>query len=577
MSRPLMVLAAAAALVGAATASAAATVPVEPTARPAPTSLSREADPGFETLDPPVTGQTYYVSGTGDDGADGLSEHTALRTLQQAAGLTRPGDQVLVMDGTYTKAGPGTNVLDITTGGRPDAYITWSAYPGHRPVIRVGDNYGGIRTSVPYVVIEGFTVQGRVPELDATEAQRLATGTDADAALGNTTYTSAGIASYPAGEDRPHHLIIRYNHVFDNPGAGIFSNGSDYVRIEDNLVHDNSDYSPYATSGISFYQSTAVDASTEVKMWVRGNVTYRNENKVPFWYSSSDPAQRTISDGNGIIIDDARHSQAGDDDPGDGGGPYVGAFLIENNLSFANGGRGLNVFSSDDVVARNNTFYGNGRTAGLTELQVYAADAVRLEANVVAAGEDREFLSTGEATNVQYTNNLLDGGSSGTYPQPADNLTGQDPLFVAVGTDPSQADFELQPASPAVDAQTVASPARDLQGTSRPQGAAADLGAYELDYELASEPGAPTNGTAASQHRTETRGVGRSLAVGVPCARPEEPAQAVTLGARHDVKVQVGHRLADGVVHRHEAALRAERIDDSRRQPLGGLEEPVAE
>ncbi|MGL5859810.1 MAG: choice-of-anchor Q domain-containing protein, partial [Phycicoccus sp.] len=379
------------------------------------------------------------------------------------------------MNGSYSKAGPKTNVLDIETGGTADAYVRWSAYPGHSPVVEVGDNYAGIRTSVPYVVIEGFTVRGRAPSLDAAEAERLARGTDWEASMNNTTYTSAGIASYPSGEDVPHHLIIRNNEVSDNPGSGIFSNGSDYVRIEDNVVHGNSYYSPYATSGISFYQSTAVDSSTDVKMWIRGNRSYGNENKVPFWYSNSDPAERTISDGNGIIIDDARHSQSGDDDPGGGGSPYVGTFLVENNVAWVNGGRGLNVFESDDVVARNNTFYCNGATTGFSELQVYGADDVRIEANVVNARSDRAVLNTGEATDVAYTNNLFWGGLNPGYPSGEGNLLGVDPSFV----DPGSSDHRLRTGSPAIDAQTVPAPAVDVDGTARPQGPAPDLGAYE--------------------------------------------------------------------------------------------------
>ncbi|MGL4175275.1 MAG: right-handed parallel beta-helix repeat-containing protein [Dermatophilaceae bacterium] len=442
----------------------------------AETPASAVADPGFGTLDPPVTGKKYYVSGTGNDDADGRDEQSALRTLQKAAKLTRPGDQVLVMNGSYSKAGPKTNVLDIETGGTADAYIRWSAYPGHQPLVEVDDNYAGIRTSVPYVIIEGFTVKGRAPSLDAAEAERLARGTNFEAAMNNTTYTSSGIASYPSGGKVPHHLIIRNNEVYDNPGSGIFSNGSDYVRIEDNVVHGNSNYSPYATSGISYYQSTAIDNSTDVKMWVRRNISYANENKVPFWYSDSNPAERTISDGNGIIVDDARHSQTGDDDPGGGGDPYVGAFLIENNVVHGNGGRGLNVFKSDRVTARNNTFYGNGRTTDFTELQVYGADTVLFEANIVAVSGDREVLNTGDATNITYRNTLFWGGLNPDYPSGEGNLPVQDPLLVK----PSQGDFRPQAGSPAVDAQTGTAPKTDIDGTVRPQGAASDLGAYEV-------------------------------------------------------------------------------------------------
>ena len=44
-------------------------------------------------------------------------------------------------------------------------------------------------------------------------------------------------------------------------------------------------------------------------------------------------------------------------------------------------------------------------------------------------------------------------------------------------------------------------------------------------------------------------------------ARPEEAAQPVALGARHDVQVQVGDRLAHRVVHRDEGPLGAEALE----------------
>ena len=59
------------------------------------------------------------------------------------------------------------------------------------------------------------------------------------------------------------------------------------------------------------------------------------------------------------------------------------------------------------------------------------------------------------------------------------NLIGEDPAFVRASTDPSAADFRLREMSPAVDAQTVRGPRRDILKTRRPRGAASDLGAYE--------------------------------------------------------------------------------------------------
>jgi hypothetical protein len=396
--------------------SSAAAAPVETRA---PTAGSEAGvTESFESVEPTVTGTTYYVSGSGDDRNDGRTERMAFRTLQAAADRTRPGDQVLAMTGVYTSA-PRSIVLDIPTAGEPDRYITYRAYPGHAPIVQVRDNHAGIRTTVPYVVIDGFTVQGDVPNLDGKRAAKRARGRDEDLALYAPLFTSNGIASYSEDGSRPHHLIIRNNHVFDLPGGGIFSNDSDFVRIEDNVVHDNCDYSPWANSGISVYHSASDDSSTGVKIWIRRNFSYRNENKVPFWMSNSDPAKRTVTDGNGIIIDDARHSQrlAGSRQ----GRAFVGGFAVEDNVLFDNGGRGLSVYQSDDVLARGNVMHGNGRSSGSTELLVYSAGTVRFEGNFVMASDDRSMLSTGDTMNVTYRDNVLVGGRA-PYPGGPDNI-----------------------------------------------------------------------------------------------------------------------------------------------------------
>jgi parallel beta-helix repeat protein len=363
-------------------------------------------DTSFETLEPQATGTTYYVSGTGQDSNDGLSKKTAFRTLQHASDLTKPGDLVLVMNGTYTKRASEGNVLDIHNAGEPENYIIYQAFPGHKPLIRVSSNYAGILVTVPYIVIDGFTVTGDSPYLSFEEADRLARGSDKKAALENYTYNSNGIGTFARDGNQPHHLIIRNNTVFNHPGGGIFSNNSDYVRIENNTVFNNSYYCAYANSGVSFYQSRAVDDSTGIKMWVRNNVIYKNQNKVPFWFSNEgDPSKRTITDGNGIIIDDSRNSQGG------GGSPYVGTFLIEHNLVYSNGGRGINVFESDNVIARHNTLYQNGRTPGFTEIAVGMATNVEMLSNIFWVTPDREPLLSYSTKNISFENNLFFGGS----------------------------------------------------------------------------------------------------------------------------------------------------------------------
>jgi parallel beta-helix repeat protein len=389
--------------------------PTTPTPEvPAPTNsepVSTVSD--FATLEPRGKGKTYYVSGEGNDSNDGLSKTKAFRTLQKAADLTNPGDTVLVMNGTYTKTledkqSEDNSVLRITRSGNAKGYITYKALEGHTPKIFVDFNYAGIRINASYIVIDGFTVEGNLPNLSFEEADAAARGTDEAAALQNYKFNSNGIGSFPDAENPAtiHHLIIRNNTVFNHPAGGIFSNGSDYVRIEGNTVYNNAYYSAYANSGISFYKSTAIDDKKDFKMFIRNNKIFKNENKVPFWFSSvSNPSQRVITDGNGIIIDDSRNTQ------GTPNVVYTGKFLINNNVVFDNGGRGINVFSSNGVLAHNNTTFQNGRTPGFTELAVGDADDVKFVENIFVSRPDREAILQYNATNVIFERNLFETAS----------------------------------------------------------------------------------------------------------------------------------------------------------------------
>ena len=60
---------------------------------------------------------------------------------------------------------------------------------------------------------------------------------------------------------------------------------------------------------------------------------------MPFHFSSEvgAAARASVTDGNGIIIDDGRNSQAFVGTPGVS---YKGATLVSNNLAFNNGGAG---------------------------------------------------------------------------------------------------------------------------------------------------------------------------------------------------------------------------------------------
>ncbi|WP_052732410.1 DUF1565 domain-containing protein [Hymenobacter terrenus] len=150
----------------------------------------------------------WHVAGTGNDANDGKTEATAFRSLQHAADLVQPGDVVLVSNGTYTSTstGEGSAVLAIRSSGRPDAWVTWKARPGHHPEIRpVG--WTGISITGSYQLLEGLTVLGNNYALVLLHVQEDAKKTTPDPRFNTNGIFINGRPRQP--NEKPHHVIIR--------------------------------------------------------------------------------------------------------------------------------------------------------------------------------------------------------------------------------------------------------------------------------------------------------------------------------------------------------------------------------
>ena len=120
---------------------------------------------------PSALATTYYVSATGRDSNSGTSTTASFLTITKAANLTKPGDIVNVMNGTY---GP---FIISHSGSRSGGYITYRAYPGHHPtVLKNGSTWDGIQlwnsTGGPsYIVVDGFTILGNAKSITVTQAR----------------------------------------------------------------------------------------------------------------------------------------------------------------------------------------------------------------------------------------------------------------------------------------------------------------------------------------------------------------------------------------------------------------------
>ncbi|MBC8032856.1 MAG: right-handed parallel beta-helix repeat-containing protein [Chitinophagaceae bacterium] len=419
----------------------------------------------------------YYVSETtGSDANSGLSPVNALKTIAAAYNKVVAGDTVFIMNGNYSNG--GNVLLTITKSGTADKYITFKAYPTHTPKIFISGNvYNGITINGNYIIIDGLDMQG-----DNANITLAAATTSYNNALNGIANPNQGMYNTnaitiggPRTESRlPHHITIRNCKIHDFPGGGLNAIQSDYTIFENNIVYNNAWYMMYGGSGISILNPVNTDAGdiAKYKNIIRNNIVYGNKTQVP-WIGITPPR---LSDGNGIIVDVNQYPY---DQPTQTANAYKGRTLVENNVSFNNGGSGIHAYKADHVDIINNTAYGNGVIMNYADIFAGSATDVKILNNIMyskAGGRCNSAPASG--TNVVYDYNIYFNGTVAVQ-GPHDKIA--NPGFVNPSIDGAVANFALSSsASPAANAGTQAIfSAKDILGVTRPKGGAVDCGAYE--------------------------------------------------------------------------------------------------
>jgi serralysin len=332
-------------------------------------------DAGFYTCN-----RQYFVSTTGSDSNDGTSMGSALRTIGAAAKLAlRGGDCVTVADGTYdeTVVVSSSGSADTCTG-----YVVFrAASPGGAKVVST-DPYNGFMVNANYVMVDGFDLED--------------TGTGSAFTAGTNTVVGGKVVVY-------HHIAAVRNIAHDSGGAGLAALHSDYVRFEGNTVYGNSSRSDYGDSGIDLWEMQGSDTLPGFHIVIRNNLSYAN-------VESGIPASLQ-TDGEGIILDSFDYA-----DPAYGSTPYAQESLVENNVVWGNGGRGIEASGgqpTSHVTIRNNTVFDDN-----TQQQQYGGAEIvswgngnSVTNNIVILGPDAQNGTAANQTTVAIADRC--GTSSG--------------------------------------------------------------------------------------------------------------------------------------------------------------------
>jgi parallel beta-helix repeat protein len=419
---------------------------------PVPAEAAGPAEPAGPTApvieQPLLEPNPFFVSPSlGDDANPGTSMDQPWASLKNALRRLEPGHTLYLMDGTYSEVDGNKLHYVSRQSGTPDAWIHITAAPGHNPEL-VATIGSAIEIHGSYTEISNLRVRGE--------------GFDESNSFG-----------YGINARRAHHVRINDNVISNMPLAGISAIESSNIEILNNEVFENARWSSSQGSGISVWHSLDWDQPPAADGYhdrIIGNRVYRNENRVKSKWKN----YTTITDGNGIIIDENRDFN------------YTGRTLVANNVVFDNGGRAIMVFKSNRVDVIFNTTYNNGWTDGLeggpVELAVADATDVRVVNNMAWALPGAPALAISRANETESQGNVLVTTSSASFAGPEDLQLTVDPGIVNPSTDENQADFRPEPTGVLADKAIQWKPMLpyDVDGNPRVAGSA-DVGAYEID------------------------------------------------------------------------------------------------
>jgi Right handed beta helix region len=477
---------------------------------------------------PPVSGNSFYVSSTGNDSNPGTLT-SPWRTIQHAANTVQAGDTVYVRAGTYNES------VNVGVSGSSSAGpVTFASYPGETAIVDgTGLPVSGTQglfniVDQSYVTIQGFEIRNyTTSSAQVCPSGIWVTGSGSHIQIlnnrvHNITTTSEkngnafGIAVYgseaPASIDS---ISITGNQVYNlktgnSETLNVDGNVTNFT-ISNNLIHDNDNIGIDAIGFEGVSPDPAYDYARNGE--ISGNTVYNIS-------AINNPGEGNQYDADGIYVDGGSNIviernlvynndlniEAASEHSG-----HVSSYItIRNNVvhhgnsvGISIGGYASNVGGSDHISIVNNTLFDNDtKNTGSGELQVqyYATNNI-FENNIVYATSQGLFINNytnSEASpvkadyNIYYSSvswsaaDFVWNGTDHTGFPSYQSATGEDshsqyvdPLFLSLTTP----NLDIEATSPAVNAGlnlgTTIEGAFDFAGNPRVVGSSIDIGAYQ--------------------------------------------------------------------------------------------------
>jgi hypothetical protein len=257
-------------------------------------------------------------------------------------------------------------------------------------------------------------------------------------------------------------------------GIGIYTNSRNIV-IENNEVHRNR-------------RARGMRLTFDDSVVTRNRLAQNGSTGIGFYTAKrSEMTRNVVLDHRGVHANGLTIYAHSDD------------ILVEGNI-VRDGGHAFTVQDSANVTVRNNILHANGPVVGIWS--GYHRN-LRFEHNVIVGADRGPAWAAGlttsprgmEVDGLHVHNNIL-AGTMGTLPgnfshniytrlgeNDQEDRLPEGSVYVdapeRLFMNPAEHDYRPRPGSPAIDAGRDVGVPRDIEGTSRPQGSAPDIGAYE--------------------------------------------------------------------------------------------------